>query len=91
MTVIFTHQPMYLQTEAVKLTNQLTEDQLAILRHKRELEGKVRSMIREVLYYIIFILFLACVIYTNQDTRSYLQNTYILNTFQTGITKVHVC
>ena len=59
----------------------MTEDEIAELKHKAEIDNKMKSMIREVLFYLLFIILLLIVVDGQQDTNSYLQDNDIINLF----------
>ena len=72
---------MFHSSEAFTVRKALAEEELKSRQHEREKEAKARILVKEVIYYTVFILFLACVIYTNQDRNTYLQKENIMNTF----------
>ena len=70
------------------MSNDFTKEQTLLLEQEREKDKKAQILVKEVIYYTVFIFILACVIYTNQDSNTYLQNDNIMNNFMRGVEQV---
>ena len=68
--------------------NPLTLEEMQKLHKKQEMDTKARVLVKEVIYYTVFVFFLVCVIYTNQDKNTYLQKEKLQNAFFCGIKEV---
>jgi len=63
----------------------MTADEMAEAKHKADMDDKMKSMIREILFYVVLLFLLLIVINGQQDTNSYRQNANIITTFQTHL------
>ena len=68
----------------------MTEDELQAARDKLDTEKKMRLMMREIAYHVIFLVCLLLVCNMNQDTNVYLQNQDLRNVFTKNISKVSI-
>ncbi len=68
--------------------NQLSTEEMDEARHKLEINSKMKAMIREVCYYLGFLLLLILVINTNQDANTFYQNVDLVNTYASSMDEV---
>ena len=55
-----------------------TSNELAEACRKDEIDKKMKTMIREILFYLIFLILLLIVVNGQQDTSSYRQNSNLI-------------
>ena len=69
--------------------NRLTENEVISLREERLKEIEMWSIIREIVIYLIFIIFLFIIVYSNRDLNSFFQvnhlQKYFLNIRQENV------
>ena len=68
----------------------LSEDEIAEMKRKKEINEKMSAMLRQMSWQIIFLILLVFVINGNQDTNVFLQNQDLRNTFQGDLDSVRV-
>ena len=57
----------------------MSEDEKQEARRRAEVDAKMKAMIREILFYLGFLMLLLIVVNGQQDTNSYRQNYNIIN------------
>ena len=59
----------------------MTSDEMAEAKHKADMDDKMKTMIREILFYVLLLFLLLVVINGQHDVNSYRQNANIIATF----------
>lgn len=62
------------------LDSVLSTDEKAAARRKREIDEKMKSMIREIIFYVAFLFFILLVVNGQQDNWSFQQNQNLVYT-----------
>ena len=62
----------------------LTTDEKAEARRKADIDAKMKAMIREILFYVGFLLLLLIVVNGQQNNNSYLQNKNLVSILTVG-------
>jgi len=75
----------------VALEGMLTSDEIASARRKREIDEKMRIMIREILFYVLFLFFILLVVNGQQDNWSFQQNQNLVYTLTSPVLNNVVC
>ena len=65
----------------------MTADEMAEAKHKADMDDKMKTMIREILFYVVLLFLLLVVVNGQQDTNSYRQNANIIATFSKYLNK----
>ena len=63
----------------------LTKDEETAIQYTATMDTKMKSMIREVVFYVFLLMLLLIVINGQQDTKSFQQNTNIAAMFTSGL------
>ena len=65
----------------------MTADEMAEAKHKADMDDKMKTMIREILFYVVLLFLLLLVVNGQQDTNSYRQNVNIISVFSEYLNK----
>jgi len=60
----------------------MTVDEITEAKRKAEMDAKMRTMIREILFYVVLLFLLLVVINGQQDSNAFLQNHSIASLFK---------
>ena len=68
----------------LRVRNEVTNDELEAARKKNEIDKKMRDMLREISYLVIFLLLLIYVATGSRDANVFIQNNNLKTTFHTA-------